>query len=103
MKKNVGNHESNIRMVAGALIVLFALFIVEAPVVKIVLATVAAILAGTAFLHFCPINTLLKRDSTDENLDTEGVLEKTEVENESGNSEEEHAEVEGEDSEKSSE
>lgn len=65
MKKNVGNHEANIRMVAGALIVLFALFVVEVPVIKIFLATLAAILAGTAFIHYCPVNALLKKDTSE--------------------------------------
>ena len=90
MKKNVGSRESNIRMVAGAVIVLYALFIVEAPTVKIVLATVAAILAGTALIHFCPINLALKRDSSD----TESTPEKA-----NGDEETEETEEEG-DSEK---
>ena len=54
------------RSLAGALIVLFALFIVDNYAVRILLAAVAAVLAGTAFLRYCPINTLLKRDSREE-------------------------------------
>lgn len=65
MKKNIGTQESNYRMIAGAVIVLFALFFVDTPTVKIVLAVVASVLAGTAFIRFCPINLALKRNSSD--------------------------------------
>ena len=83
MKRNIGAQESNMRMLAGGLIILFAMFVVDIPSVKIVLATLAAILAGTAFLRYCPINTLLKRDTSDEVAIKENEIEEktpTEVE-----------------------
>ena len=69
MNKNIGTQESHIRSLAGALTILLALF-VENYVLSIALAVLAAILAGTAFIRYCPINTLLKRDSREQETDT---------------------------------
>lgn len=97
MKKNIGAQESNYRMIAGAVIVLYALFFVEAPTVKIILAVVAAVLAGTAFVRFCPINTLLKRNTSDSDMNTENeVLDEVQDENKSEETEEEASEKSGE-------
>ena len=65
MKKNIGTLESHMRSIAGAIIVLFALFLVDHHVTRILLAVLAAILAGTAFIRICPINALLKRDTSE--------------------------------------
>ncbi len=70
------------RSLAGALIVLFALFIVENYVVRIILAAIAAILAGTAFLRYCPINAMLKRDSREFQHEEQTAMVQEEAPNE---------------------
>jgi hypothetical protein len=62
MQKNVGTQEAYIRIGVGIVVLLIALF-TENPTVRIILAVIAAILAGTAFLRSCPINTLIKRNT----------------------------------------
>jgi uncharacterized membrane protein YraQ (UPF0718 family) len=76
MKKNIGTHDANMRMVAGVFIIVFALFLVDQYVIRIILAVIAAILAGTAFLHTCPLYVILGKDtcevgSEDTSLPTE--------------------------------
>ena len=63
MQKNVGDQEAYMRIGAAVVFLLLALFITENPSLRILLAVLAAILAGTAFLRTCPINTLLKRNT----------------------------------------
>jgi len=55
MDKNVGVKDGHIRIALGAVIILIALFLVEQPVVRILLALISAALAGTAYVHHCPI------------------------------------------------
>lgn len=63
MTKNIGAREANIRTTIAAVLVVVVFFFVTNPYVHIVLALIAAILAGTAFLRTCPINRLLGRNT----------------------------------------
>ena len=65
MQKNVSENEARVRTVIAAILVLVALFLVENSTAQIVMALVAAILAGTAFLNVCPMRSLCsKKNST---------------------------------------
>lgn len=66
MKKNIGTQEAYVRITISIFALLLALFVFDGPVGKILFATLAAILAGTAFLRTCPINKLIGRDTHDE-------------------------------------
>ncbi|HCC05486.1 TPA: hypothetical protein DEP58_04255 [Patescibacteria group bacterium] len=61
MKKNVSTQEAHIRTLIGIILLLLALFLIDNAVIKILFATIAAILAGTAFLHSCPLYTLMDK------------------------------------------
>jgi len=61
MKKNVSTQEAHIRTLVGIVLLLLALFLIDNAVVKILFATIAAILAGTAFFHSCPLYTLMEK------------------------------------------
>jgi uncharacterized membrane protein YraQ (UPF0718 family) len=65
MHKNVGTQEAHIRTGAAFVVLIIALLIPDQPVIRIVLAIIAAILAGTAFLRVCPLNTLIGRNTYD--------------------------------------
>jgi hypothetical protein len=65
IQKNVGTNEAYLRTAVAAVLVLLALFLVDGPVMRIVLAVLAAILAGSAFIRTCPINHLLGRNTYD--------------------------------------
>jgi hypothetical protein len=67
MDKNVGTRDGHIRIAAGAVIILIALFLVEQPVARILLAIVAAVLAGTAFLHHCPLYRMMGKNTCEDN------------------------------------
>lgn len=66
LKKNVGTHDAHIRIVFGVFFLLFAIFLVENPTAKILLAVASAILAGTASLRFCFLYTLLHKNTCEE-------------------------------------
>lgn len=80
MKKNIGTQEAHIRTIAGVVVLLFALFIVDNPNFRILLAVIAAILAGTAYMRSCLIYTLLKRD-TSRSFEEENPIKDIESEN----------------------
>ncbi|KKS83897.1 MAG: hypothetical protein UV60_C0031G0005 [Parcubacteria group bacterium GW2011_GWA2_43_11] len=61
MKKNVSTQEAHIRTLVGIILLLLALFLIDNAVGKILFATIAAVLAGTAFLHSCPLYTLMDK------------------------------------------
>lgn len=65
MQKNIGTQEAYIRIAVAVIVLLLALFITQSPVIKILFALLAAVLAGTAFLRTCPLNTALKRNTYD--------------------------------------
>lgn|GEM_PF-5178941 len=65
MKKNVGTKESRLRIAGAVVAIVIALFLQTYPATQLVLALVAAILAGTAYTRYCPLNQLLGRDSSD--------------------------------------
>jgi hypothetical protein len=62
-KINVGTKDANYRTLAAAVLVLVTFFFIENPYLRIVLATIAAVLAGTAFLRTCPLYTYLGRNT----------------------------------------
>lgn len=66
MKKNISTQEAYVRTTLAVLTLLLALFVAENSIGKILFATLAAILAGTAFLRTCPINKLIGRNMYDE-------------------------------------
>jgi Protein of unknown function (DUF2892) len=66
MQKNIDSSEAYLRTTASIGALLFALFLIENPIGKILFATVAAALAGTAFLRSCPIYTFLKKNDNTE-------------------------------------
>lgn len=61
MKKNIDTQEAHIRTIAGAVILLFALFFVDNASFRILLAIIAAVLAGTAYMRSSPIKTLMEK------------------------------------------
>lgn len=63
MEKNIGSEEAHIRTIAGAVLILFAMFIIENATLRILVATLSAILAGTAFFRTCPLYYLLKKNT----------------------------------------
>ena len=63
MTKNVGTREGHIRVGVAAVLVILALFVTHTPVVQIVFVVLAAILAGSAFMHTCPVNHMLGRNT----------------------------------------
>lgn len=76
MEKNVGTDEAHIRTAAGAVLVIIAMFIIENATLRILFATMAAVLAGTAFFRTCPLYYVMKkstRESDADDLMEEGV------------------------------
>ena len=59
LHKNIGQNDSKLRTVAAVAIILLAMFFVENPYVKILLALVSAALAATAYFHSCYLYKLL--------------------------------------------
>jgi hypothetical protein len=66
MEINVGTKDGHIRIALGAVIILIALFLVEQPVIRILLAIIAAVLAGTAFLHHCPLYKMMGKNTCED-------------------------------------
>ncbi len=63
MEKNVGTHEGHVRTIAAAVLVLIAFFVITNPYIRITLALIAGVLAVTAFVHTCPINHMIGRNT----------------------------------------
>jgi uncharacterized membrane protein YraQ (UPF0718 family) len=63
MTKNVGDNDATARTVAAIVLILVALLLVENPYLRIVLALISAVLAGTAFVRSCPMYSLLGMDT----------------------------------------
>lgn len=63
MEKNIGSEEAHIRTIAGAVLILFAMFIIENATLRILVATLSAILAGTAFFRTCPLYYLIRKNT----------------------------------------
>ncbi len=93
LKKNVGTHDAHLRIVFGIFFLLFAIFLIENPTAKILLAVVATILAGTASLRFCPLYTLIHRttyaDTQTKNFEGETTTPSGHNEHQAGDSVEE--------------
>ena len=58
-EKNMGHRDSQLRTVAAAVVIVVAMFVVDNPWVKIVLALVSAVLAVSAYFHSCYLYKLL--------------------------------------------
>ncbi len=99
MHKNITDKEAHIRTVASIVLLFTALLFIDAPVVKILLASIAAILAGTAFFRTCPLYMFLKKDREGEVQPleeiTETLEEKEEVDEKAEVQEEKKEEIEG--------
>ena len=63
MTKNVGKLDRNVRLVAGILLVLLALFsgmaLFDGGLMKIISILVGIVLIGTAVVNFCPLYRVL--------------------------------------------
>jgi len=66
MKKNVSIQEAHIRTLVAIILLLLALFIINNAVGRILFAVLAAILAGTAFFHTCPLYTLMDKSTREQ-------------------------------------
>jgi len=63
LEQNVGARDAQVRTIAGAVVIVVALFFVENPWVRLVLALVAAVLAATGYLHSCYLYKLLGKNT----------------------------------------
>jgi hypothetical protein len=68
MNKNMSTEDAHIRTAIALVLVLIALFFIEQPALRIILALVAGVLATTAFLRTCPVYDIMyaKKPSEEE-------------------------------------
>jgi hypothetical protein len=64
-EKNIGHRDAQLRTVAAAVVIVVAMFLVNNPWVKIVLAVVSAALAVSAYFHSCYLYKLLGLQTLD--------------------------------------
>lgn len=63
MTKNVGARDAHVRIIVAVVFVVTALLIVDNPYLRIVLASLGAIMAGTAYLRTCWLYTLMGKNT----------------------------------------
>jgi hypothetical protein len=67
--KNIGPQDANIRTILATVLILLGFFVIENPYIRIAVAVVSAVLAGTAFLRSCPLYHYLgKNTCTDQGV-----------------------------------
>ena len=64
MKTNVGGMDRNARFVIGILLLLAGLLAPLDTIVRVILLILAAVALVTATVRFCPLNALLKIDTS---------------------------------------
>lgn len=63
-KKNIGNIDRIIRLIAGIVLVVVSIFLGLNTIISIIALIFGIILTLTALISFCPMYTILKIDTT---------------------------------------
>ena len=61
--RNVGSHDAGVRGVAGVVLLLSTVALVDRPLLALAVGFIGVIIIGTAWFRVCPLYTLLRINS----------------------------------------